>query len=76
MTDKDAIPKAVKTVKGEFYYAAKCPLTGKTLVIEHDPTRGARLNYPGLAVINCHHCQNIHSFPNADIFVLQATGDE
>jgi hypothetical protein len=40
MTDKNAISKAVKTVKDEFYYAAKCPVTGKTLVIEHDPTRG------------------------------------
>jgi hypothetical protein len=76
MTDKNAIPKAPKTVKGEFYYAAICPLTGKRLVIEHDPSRGGRLNYPGVAVISCHHCQNIHSFPSPEIFVIQATGDE
>jgi hypothetical protein len=32
MTDKNAT-KAVRTVKDEFYYAAKCPVTGKTLVM-------------------------------------------
>jgi hypothetical protein len=76
MPDESNIPKSQKTEKGEFYFAGRCPITGKLLIIEHDPSRGAKPYHAGYASISCHHCQNSHRFTDRDIFRILATGDE
>jgi hypothetical protein len=75
MTDESNIP-IQKTQKGEFYFAARCPIAGKLLILEHDPSRGWNPYHGGYSSVPCHHCQSSHQFADRDIFRILATGDE
>lgn len=70
------IPKIQKVEKGTRYYGVTCPETGHFLVIEEDPSEGAR-RYPAAEIfVSCHHCQTHHLFDGSEVKSLEATGEE
>lgn len=71
------IPKGEPTVKGQFYYAVRCPATGGALIVDEDASNGKRPFHPvGEVHISCHHCQTTHQFDSREVSSLQATGKE
>ena len=70
------VPKIQETEKGKYYYSVTCQKTGNVLVIEEDPSEGAK-RYPlGEVFVSCHHCQTNHLYDSSEVKSLLATGEE
>lgn len=70
------VPKLQETEKGKYYYCVTCPNTENVLVIDEDPSEGAR-RFPHAEVLaSCHHCQSTHLFDGSEVKSLRAAEEE
>ena len=70
------VPKIQKTEKGKYYYGVTCPATEHLLVIDEDPSEGAKRYPKDKVLVSCHHCQIEHLFDSSEVRSFQATGEE
>ena len=71
-----AFAKVIDVVKGNHYFAVRCPTTGKVLAIDVDTSHGWATYILPDVVANCPDCQKAHQFPGSAVFSFQADGSE
>jgi hypothetical protein len=65
-----------RSEKGESYFAARCPITGELIIIEHDSSRGQAPYPPWYASVRGDHYQSDHQFGGNEVFPILATGGD
>jgi hypothetical protein len=66
----------IDTVKGNHYFAVKCPTTGKTVAFAEDRSGGWATYAEAEVSTDCHHCQRTHRLPGSAVFSFQADGSK